>query len=271
MEKERLDIVLVKRGMFLSRKKAAEAVKNGIICVNAKQIGKTSFLVSEKDNIEIVGEQLPYVSKGGLKLEKGIKKFQLDFSHKTVLDVGCSTGGFADCALQHGAAFVYGIDVGTNQLDVRLQGNPKLKYIENLHVKNLQPEHLDNEQMDIILSDVSFISVTQIFPYILPFLKTDGTVFILIKPQFELDSSALDKNGIVKTAKLQIAAIERVITAAKKHNLHLQQIDHAPLMTYKKNIEYIALFAYSETTKPFSVKQLVADAVAGKGKLSSVL
>ena len=264
MEKERLDIVLVKRGMFLSREKAAEAVKNGIICVNAKQIGKTSFLVSEKDNIEIVGEQLPYVSKGGLKLEKGIKKFQLDFSHKTVLDVGCSTGGFADCALQHGAAFVYGIDVGTNQLDVRLQGNPKLKYIENLHVKNLQPEHLDNKQMDIILSDVSFISVTQIFLYILPFLKQDGRIFILIKPQFELDSAALDKNGIVKTPKQQITAIERVIAAVKNHNLHLQQITHAPLMAYKKNIEYIALFSYVVQDKTFDIKQLVDSAVAEK-------
>ena len=271
MEKERLDIVLVRRGLFLTREKAAEAVKNGIICVNSKPIRKTSFLVAQNDTVEIVGEQLPYVSRGGLKLEKGIKEFHLDFSHKTVLDVGCSTGGFADCALQHGAAFVYGIDVGSGQLDARLQSHPQLKYVEHLHVKYLQPEHLDNKQMDIILCDVSFISATQIFPYILPFVKTDGIVFILIKPQFELDSTALDKNGIVKTPKLQIAAIERVIATAKNHNLHLQQIDYAPLMTYKKNIEYIAVFSYTISPKTFNIRQLVDNAVGGKGRNGKIM
>jgi len=267
MEKERLDIVLVLRGLFPSREKAADAVKSGIICVNTRQITKPACRVGEEDSIEIVGEQLPYVSKGGLKLEKGIQQFNLDFSNKMVLDVGCSTGGFADCALQHDAAFVYGIDVGSNQLDNRLRENPKLKYIENLHVKNLQPEHLDGKFMDIILSDVSFISVTQIFAPVLPFLKRDGTMFILIKPQFELDSSALDKNGIVKTEKLQTIAVERVIATAKSLGLHLQQIDYAPLMTYKKNIEYIALFSLTEHFKTFNIKQLVNEAVEAKKKI----
>ncbi|MCL2132141.1 MAG: TlyA family RNA methyltransferase [Lentimicrobiaceae bacterium] len=262
--KERLDIVLVLRGLFPSREKAAEAVKNGIIYVNSKQISKSSFKINEEDRVEIIGERLPYVSKGGLKLEKGIKAFHLDFADKTVLDVGCSTGGFADCALQHGADFVYGIDVGNNQLDSRLQNNPRLKYMENLHVKNLQSEHLDGKQMDIILADVSFISVTQALPHILPFLKKNGAVFILIKPQFELDSTALGKNGIVKTAKQQILAIERVLAATKNLGLHLQQIDYAPLMTYKKNIEYIALFSYAGITKIFDIKELVNSAVAEK-------
>jgi 23S rRNA (cytidine1920-2'-O)/16S rRNA (cytidine1409-2'-O)-methyltransferase len=264
MEKERLDIVLVLRGEFPSREKAVTAIKSGIIYVNSKQITKSSFKVEDADRIEIIGEQLPYVSKGGLKLEKGIREFPLDFSDKTVLDVGCSTGGFADCALQHGAAFVYGIDVGNNQLNSRLQGNPRLKYIENLHVKNLQWEHLDNKEMDIILADVSFISVTQIFSSILPFLKKDGVVFILIKPQFELDSTALDKNGIVKTSKHQQLAIERVIASAKDIGLHLQQITFAPLMTYKKNIEYIALFSCAEETKQIDIKHLVESAVGEK-------
>jgi 23S rRNA (cytidine1920-2'-O)/16S rRNA (cytidine1409-2'-O)-methyltransferase len=264
MEKERLDIVLVKRALFLTREKAAEAIRNGIIYVNSKQIRKSSFQVSDDDSLEIIGEKLPYVSKGGLKLEKGINSFRLDFSDKTVLDIGCSTGGFADCALQYGAAFVYGIDVGSKQLDSRLQNHPQLKYIENLHVRDLQPEHLDKKQMDIILSDVSFISVTQVFASILPLLKKDGIIFILIKPQFELDSAALDKNGIVKTAKSQITAIERVVSAAKIHNLHLQQIDFAPLMTYKKNIEYIALFSNAEPTKTFDIKQMVDNAVRKK-------
>ena len=262
--KERLDVVLVLRGLFSSREKAGEAIKKGIIYVNSKPISKSSFKVNQEDTIEIIGEQLPYVSKGGLKLEKGIQMFDIDFSDKIVLDVGCSTGGFADCALQHGATFVYGIDVGSNQLDNRLQNNPQLKYIEHLHAKNLQSEHLDGKRMDIILVDVSFISVTQIIPHNIPFLKKDGDIFILIKPQFELDSTALDKNGIVKTAKHQTLAIERVIAAAKNIGLHLQQIDYAPLMTYKKNIEYIALFSYAISTKMFDIKQLVDETVRAK-------
>ena len=270
MEKERLDIVLVLRGLFSSREKAVEAIKGGIIRVNSRQITKSAFKVGEEDRVEIIGEQLPYVSKGGLKLEKGIQRFHLDFTNKTVLDVGCSTGGFADCSLQHGADFVYGIDVGRNQLDNRLRENKRLKYIENLHVKNLQSEHLDGKQMDMILADVSFISVTQIISHILPFLKRDGLVFILIKPQFELDSAALDKNGIVRTAKQQITAIERVVEAAKNHNLHLQQIDFAPLMAYKKNIEYIAMFSYAAQTKFVDIKHLVDSAVSERRALHTV-
>jgi 23S rRNA (cytidine1920-2'-O)/16S rRNA (cytidine1409-2'-O)-methyltransferase len=157
--------------------------------------------------------------------------------------------------------------VGVNQLDTKLKRNTQLKYIENLHVKNLQSEHLDGKQMDIIVVDVSFISVTKVFSHLLPFLKNDGLIFVLIKPQFELEPSYLDKNGIVKTAKYQINAIEHVIAAAKKLDLHLQQIDHAPLMTYKKNIEYIALFSYSAQTKPFDIKQLVDEAAAEKQKM----
>ena len=267
MEKERLDVVLVLRGLFASREKATEAIKKGIIYVNTKQIQKPSFKIGEEEVVEIVGEQLPYVSKGGLKLEKGIQQFHLDFSNKTVLDIGCSTGGFADCALQHGATFVYGIDVGSNQLDSRLQTHPQLKYMENLHAKNLQSEHLDGKQMDIILADVSFISVTQILSFVLPFLKKDGMVFILIKPQFELNQAALDKNGIVKTAKQQQTAIERVITTATNNGLLLQQMDYAPLTSYKKNIEYIALFSHTIPLKIVNIKYLVDDAMSKRSIL----
>jgi 23S rRNA (cytidine1920-2'-O)/16S rRNA (cytidine1409-2'-O)-methyltransferase len=186
---------------------------------------------------------------------------------KVLLDVGCSTGGFADCALQHGAKFVYGIDVGTNQLDKNLLSCLNLKYIENLHVKDLHPKHLDNKKMNGILVDVSFISSTQVFPYILPFLKEDGFLFTLIKPQFELDSSALDKHGIVRNEKSQIIAIQRVLTFAREQKLHLQNIDYAPLMTYKKNIEYIALFRFTDNNFSENVKKIVAIAMEKKSKM----
>ncbi|MDR0367730.1 MAG: TlyA family RNA methyltransferase, partial [Bacteroidales bacterium] len=242
MDRQRLDIWLVSRGDFLSREKAAEAVKAGVVRVNDICIKKPSVKVDTHSNIEISSVVLPYVSKGGLKLEKGIVSFGLEFRNRTILDVGCSTGGFSDCALQHEAAFVYGIDVGRNQLDKKLQNNPKIKSIENLHVKDLLPEHIDNKKMDGIVIDVSFISLTQTLPHILPFLKEDGFVFVLIKPQFELDSASLNRQGIVQNPKHHQKAIQRVVSCAETCGLFLQAIDYAPLMTYRKNIEYIALF-----------------------------
>jgi 23S rRNA (cytidine1920-2'-O)/16S rRNA (cytidine1409-2'-O)-methyltransferase len=239
----------------------------GLVYARNNCVQKSSTKVDTDIDIEIKSGLSPYVSKGGLKLEKGIVTFSIDFVGKTILDVGCSTGGFSDCALQHGAEFVYGIDVGSSQLDKSLLSCSKLKSIENLHVRDLRPEHLDNKKMDGILVDVSFISSTYTFPYILPFLQQDGFLFTLIKPQFELDSSALDKHGFVKNAKHQIKAIERVLSAAKEMKLHLQNIDYAPLMTYKKNIEYIALFRYDDKDDDQNLEKLVARAMQEKEKM----
>ena len=267
MEKERLDTLLVLRGFFPSREKASEAIKAGFVCVENKYISKPSAKIDADADINIESGLCPYVSKGGLKLEKGINVFSLDVSNKILLDVGCSTGGFADCALQHNAKFVYGIDVGTNQLDKRLLLCSKLKSIENLHVKDLQTKHLDNKKMDGIFVDVSFISSTQVFPYILPHLKEDGFLFTLIKPQFELDNSALDKHGIVRNTKSQIIAIQRVLSAAKELKLYLQAIDYAPLMTYKKNIEYIALFRFTDNNFSENINKIVEKAMKEKLKM----
>ena len=245
MATQRLDVLLVLREFFPSREKASEAVKTGLVFVENKPVCKPSAKVDSEAEIRIASGTLPYVSKGGLKLEKGIKTFPIDVCGKILLDVGCSTGGFSDCALQHGAKFVYGIDVGSNQLDKSLRHCPALKSIENLHVKDLRSEHLDNQKMDGMMVDVSFISSTQVFPHILPFLKDDGFLFTLIKPQFELNASALDRHGIVRSTKNQILAIQRVLSAAKSMKLHLQNIDYAPLTTSKKNVEYIALFRFT--------------------------
>ncbi len=264
MDKQRLDILLVSRRDFLSREKASEVIKAGVVFVNNICIKKPSAKVDFDALIEIRSEILPYVSKGGLKLEKGIISFDLDFTNLTILDIGCSTGGFADCALQHGAAFVYGIDVGTNQLDKKLQNHPQIKSIENLHVKDLSAEHLDNKKMDGIVMDISFISVTQTFLHILPFLKEDGFVFILIKPQFELDSSSLNRQGIVQNPKHHTKAIQRVILASKETGLFLQAIDYAPLMTYKKNIEYIALFRLTPNGFSPNIDSLVMQSFEAK-------
>ena len=260
METERLDVLLVLRRFFSSREKASDAIKAGLVYVENKLVCKPAAKVNSEAVIHIESGSLPYVSKGGLKLEKGIKAFSLDIRDKILLDVGCSTGGFADCALQHGAKFVYGIDVGSNQLHESLLHCPQLKYMENLHVKDLNSIHLDNKKMDGIVVDVSFISSTQVFPYVLPFLKEDGFLFTLIKPQFELDSTALDRNGIVRSEKSQIIAIQRVLTATKEMKLHLQNIDYAPITTHKKNIEYIALFRFADINFSKDLRKMVKEA-----------
>jgi 23S rRNA (cytidine1920-2'-O)/16S rRNA (cytidine1409-2'-O)-methyltransferase len=265
--KERLDVLLVFRGFFPSREKASEAIKTGLVYAGNKPVNKPATKVDTDIEIKIQSGALPYVSKGGLKLEKGAVVFSIDFVDKIILDVGCSTGGFSDCALKHGAKFVYGIDVGSHQLDKSLLLCPKLKSIENLHVKDLQSEHLDGQKMDGILVDVSFISSTQTFPYIVPFLKQDGFLFTLIKPQFELDNTALDKHGIVRNAQHQIIAINRVLSAAKDMQLHLQNIDYAPLMTYKKNIEYIALFRFTDNGFAENPEKSVHRAIKEKEKM----
>ena len=250
MGKQRLDTFLVQNNYFLSRAKAVDAIKSLQVQVNGKVVEKSSYLVDELDNI-VIGEQLlPYVSKGGLKLEKALQVFKIDLKGKIVLDVGCSTGGFADCALQHGAAFVFGIDVGNNQLDERLKDCQQLKYIENLHVRDLKAEHLDGKKMDIVTADVSFIPLEYIFDPVLPHLKADSQLVLLIKPQFELSADLLDKNGFVRHPKYHLLAIEKVVAVAHQHQLFLQKIDYAPLMTYKKNIEYITLFSFNAMAEP---------------------
>ena len=267
MEKERLDIVLVSRNFFSSREKASEAIKAGVVHVGGSCLKKPSTKVDVLADIHISSEILPYVGKGGLKLAKGISSFGLDFTGKVILDVGCSTGGFSDCALQHGAKFIYGIDVGTNQLDKKLQNHPDIKSIENLHVKDLQSEHLDGHKMDGVVMDISFISVTHTFSSLLPFLKDDGFLFVLIKPQFELDSTSLNRQGIVHNPKSQVKAIQRVVLAAKEVGLFLNAIDYAPLMTYKKNIEYIALFRFSSNRFSPDIDRLTKIAAEAKKEM----
>ena len=237
----RLDVALVQRGMFESREKAKYAIENQTINLNGKLATKASIDVSETDSIELVSIALPYVSMGGLKLEKAILDFKLDFRQKTVLDVGASTGGFTDCALQHGAHKVYAIDVGSGQLHPTLQGKIEVISVENQNLKTLTLSQLDDEKMDIIVMDVSFTSQIPLLPYLNTFLKKGGIFISLIKPQFEMESHRRFRGGIIKDEKIQQQVIRRVIDAAQENGLFLQQVIEAPLQD-GKNKEFLALF-----------------------------
>ena len=174
--KERLDVLLVQKGFFETREKAKRAIMAGIVIVNDKKIEKagTAIKIDEEPVIRIKGEQLPYVSRGGLKLEKAIKVFDLNLQDKLVLDVGASTGGFTDCSLQNGAKFVYAVDVGTNQLIWKFRDHEQVKSIEGMHIKKLTLEDIDNNKVDNIVMDVSFISITKIIPDLSKFINENG-------------------------------------------------------------------------------------------------
>ena len=221
----------------------------GNVIINEQKIEKAGEIINiEKiKSIRIKEKDIPYVSRGGLKLEKAIKEFNLDFENKIVMDVGASTGGFTDCALQNGAKFVYAVDVGTNQLDWKLRTNNKIKSIENKHINNLEKEDIEDE-IDIIVMDISFISIKRVLHKIEEFLKKDGFTVFLIKPQFEAEREDIEK-GIVKDTDVHKKIIDDIVEEAKKYNLYLQNLTESPIKGTKGNTEYLAVFSKEERYK----------------------
>jgi 23S rRNA (cytidine1920-2'-O)/16S rRNA (cytidine1409-2'-O)-methyltransferase len=234
----RIDVYLVENKFFPAREKAKIAIIQGCVSVNNKVIDKASLMLEETDLVEVADNSLmKYVSLGGFKLEKAIEAFRFDFTGKTVLDIGASTGGFIDCALQHGATKAIGVDVGTEQLHESLKEDSRVQSFENQNIK----EFVLDEKVDVILMDVSFTSQNLLFPFLQKFLNENGTFISLIKPQFELDQRLRFSNGIVKDKKLHVKVLQKTVSEAAKHGFFVQKIIKAPLQP-KKNEEYLALF-----------------------------
>lgn len=262
--KERLDILLVKKGFFPDKEKAARAIMAGLVIVDEKKIDKSGTLIKidKEPVIRIKGDSLKYVSRGGLKLEKAVSVFNMDFTGKKVLDVGASTGGFTDCALQNGADFVYAVDVGTNQLDWKLRSNPKVKSVENMHIKDLTLEDIDNNKVDYIVMDVSFISIKKIIGDLIKFFKPETKLMALIKPQFEVEKEFIEKGGIVKDDSRHIKVIKDIIEYSEKEGLYLEGLDFSPITGTKGNIEYISFFGQESSNK----KDIDIEEVVKSGK-----
>ena len=239
----RLDKYLTDNGFFPSREKAQTAIKHETVMVDGKIVTKASMEIVDAMKVEVIDLFNKYVSMGGLKLEKAVKDFGLDFAGKSVLDIGASTGGFTDCALQCGAASVTAVDVGTDQLVDSLRSDSRVQSIENKDFRELTVEDVQNRQFDFVVSDVSFISLTYIIPYIDPFLKPDGQMMFLIKPQFEAGQSFLNKSGIVTDEKGYKTAIQKVVSCALNHRYYLQKLAMSTLFERQKNVEFLALFS----------------------------
>lgn len=236
----RIDIELVKRGIFETRNKAQNEIKNKIVYCNNICITKPAFDVTENDIIEIKGEKLKYVSRGGLKLEKAIKEFNIDLKDKTLIDIGSSTGGFSDCAIQNGIKKVYAIDVGTNQFDKTLRLNNKINLYENTDFRNIDNNIINDANIASI--DVSFISVTKLTNK-LKELTNLKEVICLIKPQFECGKEISDKyKGVPLNKEVHKSVIENVIKSFKDNNYYINSLTSSPIKGGNGNIEYLAYF-----------------------------
>lgn len=231
----RLDVYLTENGMCKSRTAAQSLIKNGGVSVNGKPCEKPSAEVSEGDSVEITGEQLRYVGRGGLKLEGAINAFGLDLNGLTCLDIGSSTGGFTDCMLQYGAEKVYAVDVGTDQLDEKLRSDGRVISMEQTDIRTAQLP----EMVDFVGTDVSFISLKQVIPHIFRLLKDGGRAVALIKPQFEAGKKALTKKGIVKDEKDRRRVVEDITEFARLSGFEVTGVTTSPIHGGDGNIEYL--------------------------------
>lgn len=240
--KKRLDLILVEREMFETRERAKREIMAGNVLVNEKVETKAGTMFKDTEDLIIrVKDRLRYVSRGGLKLEKAIKVWNLDFKDKLVLDIGASTGGFTDCALQNGAKRVYANDVGTNQLDWKLRNDERVVSLEEKHIKDLEIEDLENNKVDFIVIDVSFISLTKVIIYFDKFLKTGGKAVMLIKPQFEVGKDKIGRNGIVENEEYHDEAIKKIIYFIKDLGYELIGVEDSPIKGTKGNKEFLML------------------------------
>ena len=253
--KMRLDEYLVENEYFENLEIAKRQIMVGNIIVNEQKVDKPGEIISldKIKSIRIKEKDIPYVSRGGLKLEKAIKVFELNFKDKIVLDIGASTGGFTDCSLQNGAKFVYAVDVGTNQLDWKLRNDTKVKSIENKHINDLEKKDLQDD-IDIIVMDISFISIKKVLYKIKELLKDNGFAIFLIKPQFEAERNEINK-GIVDSLNVHKRVINEVIEEAKINQLFLENLTVSPIKGTKGNIEYLARF--SNKNKFSSTEEIV--------------
>jgi len=240
---ERIDRLLVDRGLADSRTKAQALVMAGVVLADENRIDKPSQMVSESARIRLKGEsdETKYASRAGLKLEHALSHFGIVPRGWICLDIGSSTGGFTDCLLNHGVAKVVAIDSGTNQMIWRLRIDDRVELRENTNARNLSPEDF-RERFDLAVIDVSFISATKILPAVISLLKDSGKLIVLVKPQFEIGKGEVGKGGIVRDPKKHEAAIQNVNATAEEFRLSVIGVTKSPVLGAKGNVEFLAMY-----------------------------
>ncbi len=266
--KNRLDQILLDRGLFPSRETARTAIIDGGVIVNGEKITKAGYAVRIDAQIEVLErfKKAPYVSRGGLKLARALEYFKVPVQDKVAIDVGASTGGFTDCLLQNGAAFVYAVDVGYGQIDWSLRTNDKVRVIERTNIRNLTSAALLSEPQDqppsLAVMDCSFISVIKTVPPTIALMTPDLEMVILIKPQFEAGRGKVGKGGVVREPALHLELLQETIAALLQiEPLKLKGLTYSPIKGPSGNIEYL-LYLTSKSTEAIDLEETIKASVA---------
>ena len=236
--KERLDVMMVSRGLASSREKARALIMAGEVFVDGNREDKAGSQFPESAEIEVKGKKLPFVSRGGLKLDKAVKVYNIDCTGLVCLDVGASTGGFTDCMLQNGAEKVCAVDVGTNQLAWELRQNPKVISMEKTNIRYVTPADI-GEAVDFVSIDVAFISLTKVLEPVKALMKDDACIVCLIKPQFEAGREKVGKKGVVRDKAVHLEVIENIVSFAYGLGFEILGLDYSPIRGPEGNIEYL--------------------------------
>ncbi|HEY9284330.1 MAG TPA: TlyA family RNA methyltransferase [Pyrinomonadaceae bacterium] len=245
-KRERIDKLLVERGLAQSRARAQALVMAGAVLVSEQRVEKPSQVFPPDAQIRVRGHDDPaarYVGRGGLKLEAALRAFALDVAGLACVDVGASTGGFTDCLLQHGARRVVAVDVGHNQLDYRLRRDPRVESREGVNARNLRAEDF-SERFDLAVMDVSFISAAKVLPAVAPLLKAGARCVVLVKPQFEVGKGEVGKGGIVKDPAQHARVVEEVNAAARALGFAVRGVVASPILGAEGNREFLALYEW---------------------------
>lgn len=269
MAKERLDILLIQRGMATSRERARAVIMAGEVFVNGQREDKpgTAFDENKIETLEIRGEQLPYVSRGGLKLAKAVQDFGLTLSGKVCMDIGASTGGFTDCMLQNGALKVYSVDVGHGQLDWKLRSDERVVCMEKTNFRYMVRDDIADD-LDFASVDVSFISLTKILIPARKLLKAQGRMVCLIKPQFEAGREKVGKKGVVRDAHVHEEVVKKIFDFADLVGFKILNLDYSPIRGPEGNIEYLI---YLEKDSNRDTEAEGIDEAAGNHQLTGIV
>ncbi len=268
MAKKRVDMLMVEQGLADSRQKAQALIMAGQVYMGERRCDKAGLTVEEGAILEVRGQSIPYVSRGGLKLEKALRCFPITLEGKVAADIGASTGGFTDCMLKHGAHKVYAVDVGYGQLAWALRSDPRVVCLERTNARYLTREHLP-DPLDFASIDVSFISLGLILPALRPLLKEGGQVAALIKPQFEAGREKVGKKGVVRDPAVHLEVLEQFFYQAAHSDFSVKGINFSPIRGPEGNIEYLGyLHTGGGADIQADVKELVRQSheeVEGKG------
>lgn len=239
IKKERIDVLLVERGLAETREKAKRAIMAGLVYTNEERLDKPGEKISIDSPLTVKGNVLPYVSRGGLKLEKALQVFEVDVKDKILLDIGASTGGFTDCALQNGAKMSYALDVGYNQLAWKLRQDERVQVMERTNFRYVTPADLSGEMPNFASIDVSFISLKLILPVLKTLLVIGSDVVALVKPQFEAGREQVGKKGIVRDPKVHENVLQRMIEFALSEGYDVENSSYSPITGGDGNIEFL--------------------------------